>query len=330
MSTTILAELSPILVMDCDNTLAYYPKENDFASGLYHHDDLIHFPPSSGNGIVGYVSNITNSWLEKLRQHGIILICASGMREATMRSRQSSLPAIQYWICETGGKIFQTTDAGGLEEFHAWKQFIDTEDAQHNSVAELHALQHRLVEEGKVKVDCNGYETMIRISSASEADVEDIIRSLPLSLKYTFNLGYLDVQLSCCGKYSSVQWLVRHLSGDFRHDSNYLYMGDDDNDIEICSHARVSLIANPCSANMRKFVNNTLMEPISGKVESLNSVFHNFDNAEKLADCHLLNDGRVLIESKRTIFKSSEGLLEMAYNIFLSETTTLLPCHPIE
>jgi hypothetical protein len=119
-----------------------------------------------------------------------------------------------------------------------------------------------------VVVDTVGYNLMVRVKSSSKDLLNEISSQLPNTLKFTFNLDCLDVQPRGCGKYQATSWLLEYvkskkLGGNFPSPPSYIYLGDDDNDIEIASHAQHSFIANPCSQEMLKFCESKLEEETS-------------------------------------------------------------------
>ena len=154
-----------IVVTDFDGTLVHYEK-----FGL---DDLLPLPPSSGSGKTAFYSKRTLELLNSLRSDNIILICASGMRESTMRQRYSHFPQIKYWICENGGRIFSIDEQNNPLEFDEWKS-KSTKDC----VQILHDFSSVLIAEG-LNVDSN-YSFMIRIKGDNLNLIE---KRIPSSLR---------------------------------------------------------------------------------------------------------------------------------------------------
>ena len=222
-------------VTDCDGTIAHYNCTSD---------GFISLPASSGSKKVAVVSPNTISLLDEIAKSNVTIICASGMRYETMLQRIPYFPAIRFWICENGGRIFESID-GEIMEVAQWKELANNDASGLNSLRELRL---HLESESSVKVDSN-YLTMIRISTI---DYSEVIPLIPRGLKYSFNLGYLDVHMAHTGKLAAVKWLLTKLA-DGQQDS-YMFMGDDDNDIEIASHAQAAYIVRPFSKNMAKFL----------------------------------------------------------------------------
>lgn len=257
-------------VTDCDKTLVHYddPIDTKYHSDI---DSLIALPASSGSRKVGFVSKKTLNLVHEISQYTEI-ICVSGMRYSTMIQRQSLFPNIKYWIVENGGQIYQRNknDPTVLEEVNEWQDYLlSNKGVSHVYV--LNQLANRLLENGWL-VDQRGYRFMIRVNIKNKSNDEiqqAILNNLSTSyLTHTFNLGYLDIYIRGCGKYPSVNWLLSHLqqknqavssSGNddraSKFSTDYVFMGDDTNDIEIASHATLSCIVTPCSEEMRTWLN---------------------------------------------------------------------------
>ena len=84
---------------------------------------------------------------------------------------------------------------------------------------------------------------MIRVKAGPES-LEKIVEIIPKSLKHTYNLGYLDVQLRRCGKLQALTWLLNRLEKKKENNAGFsslelpafVFMGDDDNDVEVYSN----------------------------------------------------------------------------------------------
>lgn len=223
-------------VTDCDGTIVHYNCSQS--------NDLLELSPSAGSGKIGFISKGTVSLLQSIENDGAKIICASGMRLATMEQRQAFFPSIKYWICENGGRIFTVEEDGVLQEIDAWKRLTTEAD---DALASLRAFALRLKGEGWA-VD-EDYLSMIRVKGA---DLRQLLTSIPENLKSTFNLGYLDVHLPHAGKLPAVRWLLARLSG--APDAPFLFMGDDDNDVEIAAAAKEAFVVTPCSEAIAQFV----------------------------------------------------------------------------
>ena len=100
-------------------------------------------------------------------------------------------------------------------------------------------------------------------------------------MSHTFNLGYLDIQYTGCGKLAAVRWIIENrLSESSRSgkataagDVPYFFMGDDDNDIEIASASTVSFITKPCSSAMQTFIDKFNSAVGEKKRNSLQHIF---------------------------------------------------------
>ena len=113
---------------------------------------------------------------------------------------------------------------------------------------------------------------MVRVKSSSKELLNEISSQLPNTLKFTFNLDCLDIQPRGCGKYQATSWLLEYVKNKKLRENgspvsenlppSFIYLGDDDNDIEIASYAQHSFIANPCSQDMLKFCESKQEEEI--------------------------------------------------------------------
>ena len=245
------------LVTDCDKTLVHYEK--------YDRSDasLIAMPPSSGSKRIGWISNISLNLLQKLSELTTI-ICVSGMRYSTMIQRQPYFPFIKYWICDNGGQIFEVSEDGKLHEIMEWDVY-NIANGKAAKLTVLDSFSANLTDLGWT-VDREGYDTMIRVkppASMDDTTLNNILSNLPNELRYTYNLGYLDIYLSGYGKHAAVSWLTDRLSTTSTISTDttpseslsYYFLGDDTNDIEIASHAQIASIVTPCSVPMRSWLN---------------------------------------------------------------------------
>ena len=196
-----------------------------------------------------------------------------------MRQRQPFLPFFDYWISENGGRIHGSVavssgDGVELSEITEWTEFLDADKISKNALESFNTALEAL-ELSDVNIDRKGYYSMIRIK-ASQESLEKIVDMIPSSLKYTSNLGYLDVQLRRSGKLQAVHWLLSRIEKRRNEDGYtgelppFIFMGDDDNDVEIARESTHSLIAKPCSAGNCPF-NSLLIDP-SYKVSFLISI----------------------------------------------------------
>eukprot|EP01041_Mallomonas_annulata_P005475 gene5475-11015_t len=226
-------------VTDCDGTIAHY--DNYGVSSTF---DL---PPSSGSGRVAHVSRGTIELLEKIQHENVTLICASGMRVTTMLQRQPYFPSVKFWICENGGRIFEVK-GDDLIEMDDWIQKIESEA---DALESIQTLCMSLRQQGW-EVD-DGYKSMIRVKGDS---VEQVVSMIPRHLHHTYNLGYLDIHLPSTGKLPAVQWLISRLQGDQidKVTSGFLFMGDDDNDVQVAAASQQAFIVKPCSRAMDAFI----------------------------------------------------------------------------
>lgn len=302
----ILNAVHSFFITDCDNTIAYYA--NNLPSDLPP-SALIQLPASSGSGKTAYVLKDTVQELKEISAFSTV-ICASGMRRSTMMQRQPFLSPISYWICENGGRVFyrDKTD-NSVKEIMDWKDYVQSESKKLDSIESLRSFASQLAsEEWLVDED---YQTMIRVKKPTtvkeqNSSFDSVISRIPSNLKYTFNLGQLDIQLPMCSKLSASTWLMKRISAqtvelttnqqdaeendikaedsilyyqdtvegeeeilidssgegsrmseDFNRESPappFVFMGDDDNDVEIAAAAVMSLVASPCSVAMQKWV----------------------------------------------------------------------------
>ena len=289
MFTALLSLL--VFVTDCDNTLVHYDsaethggivhtQEASSASEgeLYLEGGLISMPASSGSGKISSVSAMTLAKLDEIAAEGVEIICATGMRASTMLQREKFFPSIKYWACENGGRIFHREKVG--EPPVEIADYSNAHDSN-ASLRDLKTFAESLTSAGW-EVDDKGYVTMIRVKGA---DLQNIIPQIPDTLRHTFNLGYLDIQCPGYSKLSAARWIITnrlknlsllgslstHFSGhqstadelsaehvstaiDSEADDDFLFMGDDDNDVEIAAAADTSFITKPCSSAMQNFI----------------------------------------------------------------------------
>lgn len=282
-----------IFVTDCDNTLVHYADKATAAetiTSMQTASDLIDLPPSSGSGKLAIVSRLTIQLLNEIeieitKQNGFI-ICATGMRPSTMYQRQSLFPSIKYWACENGGRIFYREIEGSPPiEIKAYSEGVLQRSTTCRS--DLEEFAELLKNEGW-HVDSNGYLTMVRVKGEG---LDQIVSRIPSTLSHTFNLGYLDIQIKGCGKLNAVKWILKNCLSkthqqiqnldskisDFSSNDNdnhpqsqescdlpllpsFLFMGDDDNDIEISRAAASAYITKPCSTAMQKYIDSEKLE----------------------------------------------------------------------
>lgn len=252
-------------VSDFDGTVAHYERYNsdennrtEEGTSVDEESSLVHLPASTGTGKIAHVSRYSLELLLRiqalLRENQSACICASGQRVSTMKQRQVHFPAFDYWISENGGRIHDAD----LVELSEWTEYVES-DVEGRDVLDSFAASLAEQEIPGVKLDRSGYYTMLRVKGPIEALV-NIAEKVPAGLKTTYNLGYLDIQLARCGKLSAIRWLLRHLNKRKRQeeechdDEQFLYMGDDDNDVEPMSAALHAYVAQPCSEAVQKFV----------------------------------------------------------------------------
>ena len=261
-----------VFVTDCDNTLVHYE-----SSTATNEMVLKALPASSGSGKIATVSSKTIELLDQIGALGTTIICATGMRASTMHQRAPFFPSIHYFAVENGGRVFQRHERGGIPvELHEWRQRILLDGQAKEQLDTFAAL---LTSEGWA-VDTNDYHTMIRIKGK---DVETLVSRIPPGLTHTFNLGYLDVQLPGCSKLAATEWIIAQLNHRrvstsspspsppivlTEDDHAFLFMGDDDNDVEIAASSQEAFIAQPCSAAMQSFIDkwNTVQSTEGDKI----------------------------------------------------------------
>ena len=303
---------------DCDKTVVYYENENDGDPTI----GIITLP-ASATGKVGYVHESTLSELGLISASGTPIICVSGARATTMASRQPFFPMIKYWICENGGRIFKTSQTKDcMEEIHAYTNYVNGITSEESWEA-LDSFAETLESAGW-KVDRKGYNTMFRVSAGAiqGRNVSSLEMQVPSSLEYTYNLGFLDVQIPGLGKRSSIEWLIRAVSGTTGEEvevsiatasSDYLYFGDDDNDIEAVSGSLEAFVASPRSEAMEMWIQSYRRSSGSGSSDRVNNrrpehVTVPPDGVHGHAGTiFVLRRVREVLESKRRITPGSEG-----------------------
>ena len=306
------------LVTDCDKTLVHYEQYDRSDSSL------TAMPPSSGSKRVGWISNKSLNLLQKLSELTTI-ICVSGMRYSTMIQRQPYFPFIKYWICDNGGQIFEVSEDGKLHKIMEWDDYsIANGKAAKLTVLDSYAAN--LLDLGWT-VDREGYDTMIRVkppASMDETTLNHILSNLPNELRYTYNLGYLDIYLSGYGKHAAVSWLIDRLSTTTVTTStdttpspslSYYFLGDDTNDIEIASHAQIASIVTPCSIPMRSWLNEQSTNNILYTLA--HDIPHNSDPSTDM-----LGDNRVYTTSYEG-YDATETLLDNYLRIFSGQNNDL-------
>ena len=237
-------------VSDFDGTIAHYEKYD-----YQNQSEIIPLPASSGSGKVALVSSKILNLLAEIsyRLENTGMICASGQRVSTMMQRSKYFPFFNYWISENGGRIHSNS----LEEMSEWTEFVESDHISRQALETLVSEVERL-QLPEIKIDRTGYFSMVRFKADEHDSLRVILSMIPSTLKYTFNLGYLDVQLPRSGKLQAVRWLINTLEKRKGSTSNtnlpFIYMGDDDNDIEIAGAAYLAFIAHPCSPAMKAFM----------------------------------------------------------------------------
>ena len=254
---SLVAAAVMLFAHDCDKTVVYYDESPESTK-------LVALP-ASATGKVGYVAEATLEELSKISKI-IPIVCVSGARTATMKTRQPFFPMVKYWICENGGRLFETSvDGSGMVEDEEYTAYINGMVSAQEWQA-LDSFAKELQQEGW-KVDREGYETMMRVSRGSsmtmDMEVKNLAPRIPAALNHTWNLGYLDVQVPGLGKMCSVKWLCDKVAlsrggGGRIEETEYLFFGDDDNDIEAASEALEAFIANPRSEAMQIWMDGAL------------------------------------------------------------------------
>lgn len=235
------SEMIPFLT-DCDGTLVHYEGERIHDSETLPSsaaDEIITLPASAGSGSIGSVSRKTLDLLASIAAKGSVIVCVSGMRAETMRQRAPFFPSVHYWICENGGRIFHQSDT--MHELEDWQVASMNEEG----LRELARLKEQLRARG-LHVDDRGYRTMIRVKGSSQ----ESLGPLSASLSVTGNLGHVDVQVAGLGKLAAGRWLLRRLELG----PDFLFMGDDDNDVEALEASVGAFVCSPCSAGVRGWV----------------------------------------------------------------------------
>jgi hydroxymethylpyrimidine pyrophosphatase-like HAD family hydrolase len=313
-------------VTDCDNTLVHYDR-----SVFRSNDELqqmVDLPASSGSGKVAFISKKTVETLDELHASGVCIICATGMRNTTMMQRQPYMPGISYWIVENGGRVYEKDSDGKMVEIEEWRRQLQQDEQACDS---LRAFATQLRAEG-YSVDDKAYETMIRIKGE---DVAEVISRIPPELQHTFNLGYLDIQLRGCGKRPASEWLISRLhqqraepdevtnpsvtgvsqDGDVTSSSRklvpeYLFMGDDTNDIDIASSATIAGIVRPPSGSMHEWLLSQANTDAYDKLQSSQvDDARTSGNMGQKSTVIAVNSERNLFTSKQISYRATEDLL---------------------
>lgn len=174
-------------------------------------------------------------------------------------------------------------DENNVTEILEWQTQLNKEGATEDRLA-LNSFAKELTRLGWT-VDQNGYDSMFRVRISqldpNSKSLQSLIDRIPVKhLKYTFNLDYIDIYIKGAGKLSSVEWLTAYLSQRNKNMNDYtdqcqspassstttaittslpkndfVFMGDDTNDIEIASRAKLAFIVMPCSDDMQNWMN---------------------------------------------------------------------------
>jgi phosphoglycolate phosphatase-like HAD superfamily hydrolase len=168
------------------------------------------------------------------------------MRRSTALQRLPFFASIDWWILENGGLILRRGPENTLVELMEWRDEYMNIEARDD----MRTCVDQAVSMG-FEVD-DRYETMIRIKGQK---LDTLLQYIPKSLDYTYNLGHMDVVVKGVGKLSGIKWLMQKLSEG--PPAEFLYMGDDDNDVEAARAARKAFIAKPCSAAMQAAVDDS-------------------------------------------------------------------------
>jgi len=254
---TALAVAQLWLASDMDKTLAFYDNDTQQEGRT-----VVALPASSGTGKVGYVGVKTLDLLAEIES--VLpqrLVCVSGQRAATMLQRQAFFPMIKYWLCENGGRLFvrDNDDPTLLREDASFAERLF--HAAHSAPASFSDACRALEDFGRelekkrgAVVDTKGYATMLRVKLAA-GDDDFSPQDLPAALSCTHNLGFLDVTLRGIDKASAIALLIaekRSVGDD--SPSEYLYFGDDDNDVGAAAASCEAYIAHEHSAAMRAWL----------------------------------------------------------------------------
>ena len=258
------------LAMDMDKTLVFYDNHPNPA-------EVQLLPASSGTNRVGFVGKETLVLLKALE--GVLpnrLMCVSGQRAETMYQRQPFFPCINVWICENGGRKFHLAESSGLEEDLSFVERLFTSINPTIPYAEaaekLSRLRAALLDQG-FEVDAR-FKAMLRVKLPSP-DVEGaaanrVIAQLPTQfLSYTFNLGYLDVTLRGITKASAIAAVMG--AEENASVEQFIFMGDDDNDICAADAALEVYVSNPHSASMGRWLDRQKETIASGRFETRES-----------------------------------------------------------
>jgi hypothetical protein len=148
---------------------------------------------------------------------------------------------VDWWVLENGGLIIHR-QGDELVELQEWRSVLQSHETRVSMAAFADLARSR-----GFAVDAT-YETMIRVKGLGAATLLDL---LPTNLAHTCNLGHLDIVAKGVSKLSGVRWLLSSLEG--REDVEFLFMGDDDNDVHIAAAAQMAYISRPCSRAMQAF-----------------------------------------------------------------------------
>lgn len=265
------------VVSDLDGTLVFYGAGG--ATKVSSSRSVVSLPPSS-TGRIGTIAEATLKLLTDIeRLLPRRLVAASGARASTVLQRACTpyLSSFSYLICENGGRIFERDkdDASVLVELDFARQlFAESEEGDYDvALTGLRAFADFCVDRG-YELDRNGYVTMFRIKCRNRQEEEDIMASLPLGLRHTKNLEFLDIQLAPFSKKTSVAWLLGKLEANKSSEAyDYYFLGDDDNDIECAAAARECFISNPCFPSMRSWLASSTSTAISADRSSSSQTY---------------------------------------------------------
>mmetsp|Transcript_32699 Transcript_32699/g.92759 ORF Transcript_32699/g.92759 Transcript_32699/m.92759 type:complete len:311 (-) Transcript_32699:136-1068(-) len=249
-----------ILFSDVDGTLVHYPEVMDklgtvlgrsadgkghtmkTADGTEH--TVIKLHPSS-TGMQGTVSLKALQQLKVARNMGFKIVVISGARTSTMMQRLPFLPLSDAVVTENGGRIFmhntEMLNAAPYFEDMSWR---DTQTAAGPSDQDTVPPEdrkgplwdiYRLLQKDGWQCDTNSYVTSFRIKikqPKTKEQLDEIMKQMPPSLTYSYNLGMADIYPATSGKDKAAQFLM-NLWGVPAKDCSLLC--DDDNDLGIAA-----------------------------------------------------------------------------------------------
>ena len=208
--------------------------------------------PTSTMG-AGLLSERTCELVDALRARGVLFVFISGARKSTMLQRLPLLPAADFAVAETGGRMYalagryKTASAEQLDP--EWTARVE---AEVGPIEDVRDVEHRAgalwdwcreLQRRGMRCDTRSYTCCFRVDCRADDDVEGaagseaalreaMATSMPAGVAYAQNLSKFDFFPSISGKGNAVAYLLTKLGIEA---SDAVAMFDDDNDLPMAA-----------------------------------------------------------------------------------------------